>query len=154
MEGEEKWGETRHVEFWIMLMVWDYINETFFVVFLLADDLFKVHKLKPNLKWRQAFDNYLKTMPPYYLLVCSFSPFILPGIMADVTRGVCIIPLPSKSCLCDYDDILGSKHFALLRYVDQIKHFQEISKFLAILSNSNYIKILNVFSVREILNKL
>ncbi|NXQ94593.1 INT6L protein, partial [Sagittarius serpentarius] len=38
------------------------------VVFLVADDLFKVHKLKPNLKWRQAFDNYLKTMPPYYLL--------------------------------------------------------------------------------------
>ncbi|XP_048174676.1 integrator complex subunit 6-like isoform X1 [Corvus hawaiiensis] len=33
-----------------------------------SDDLFKVHKLKPNLKWRQAFDNYLKTMPPYYLL--------------------------------------------------------------------------------------
>ncbi|XP_078403840.1 integrator complex subunit 6 isoform X1 [Cetorhinus maximus] len=32
------------------------------------DDLFKVHKLKPNLKWRQTFENYLKTMPPYYLL--------------------------------------------------------------------------------------
>uniref|UniRef100_A0A8C0GQZ9 Integrator complex subunit 6 like n=1 Tax=Chelonoidis abingdonii TaxID=106734 RepID=A0A8C0GQZ9_CHEAB len=34
----------------------------------LLDDLFKVHKLKPNLKWRQAFDSYLKTMPPYYVL--------------------------------------------------------------------------------------
>ncbi|KAK2084030.1 Integrator complex subunit 6-like [Saguinus oedipus] len=33
-----------------------------------TDDLFKVHKLKPNLKWRQAFDSYLKTLPPYYLL--------------------------------------------------------------------------------------
>ncbi|XP_072127188.1 integrator complex subunit 6 isoform X2 [Mobula birostris] len=32
------------------------------------DDLLKVHKLKPNLKWRQTFDNYLKIMPPYYLL--------------------------------------------------------------------------------------
>ncbi|XP_055500080.1 integrator complex subunit 6 isoform X1 [Leucoraja erinacea] len=32
------------------------------------DDLFKVHKLKPNLKWRQTFDNYLKTMPPYYMV--------------------------------------------------------------------------------------
>ncbi|XP_060688356.1 integrator complex subunit 6 isoform X3 [Hemiscyllium ocellatum] len=32
------------------------------------DDLFKVHKLKPNMKWRQTFENYLKTMPPYYLL--------------------------------------------------------------------------------------
>ncbi|XP_014742936.1 PREDICTED: protein DDX26B-like isoform X1 [Sturnus vulgaris] len=38
------------------------------VLLPLLDDLFKVHKLKPNLKWRQAFDNYLKTMPPYYLL--------------------------------------------------------------------------------------
>uniref|UniRef100_A0A8D0X315 VWFA domain-containing protein n=1 Tax=Sus scrofa TaxID=9823 RepID=A0A8D0X315_PIG len=35
---------------------------------VLHDDLFKVHKLKPNLKWRQAFDSYLKTLPPYYLL--------------------------------------------------------------------------------------
>ncbi|XP_005301117.1 integrator complex subunit 6-like isoform X1 [Chrysemys picta bellii] len=34
----------------------------------LLDDLFKVHKFKPNLKWRQAFDSYLKTMPPYYVL--------------------------------------------------------------------------------------
>lgn len=38
------------------------------VVLPLLDDLFKVHKLKPNLKWRQAFEMYLKTMPPYYLL--------------------------------------------------------------------------------------
>lgn len=35
----------------------------------LLDDLFKVHKLKPNVKWRQAFEIYLKTMPPYYLMV-------------------------------------------------------------------------------------
>lgn len=34
----------------------------------LLDDLFKLHKLKPTLKWRQAFDNYLKTMPPYFLM--------------------------------------------------------------------------------------
>ena len=34
-----------------------------------TDDLFKVHKLKPNLKWRQAFEIYLKSMPPYFLLV-------------------------------------------------------------------------------------
>ncbi|KAM4662549.1 integrator complex subunit 6-like isoform 1-T1 [Discoglossus pictus] len=38
------------------------------VLLPLLDDLFKVHKLKPTLKWRQAFDNYLKTMPPYFLL--------------------------------------------------------------------------------------
>uniref|UniRef100_H0UT48 Integrator complex subunit 6 n=1 Tax=Cavia porcellus TaxID=10141 RepID=H0UT48_CAVPO len=30
-------------------------------------DLFKVHKAKPTLKWRQSFESYLKTMPPYYL---------------------------------------------------------------------------------------
>uniref|UniRef100_A0A8C2YW13 Integrator complex subunit 6 like n=1 Tax=Cyclopterus lumpus TaxID=8103 RepID=A0A8C2YW13_CYCLU len=36
------------------------------VLLPLLDDLFKVHKLKPNLKWRQAFEMYLKTMPPYF----------------------------------------------------------------------------------------
>ncbi|XP_025022805.1 integrator complex subunit 6-like isoform X1 [Python bivittatus] len=38
------------------------------VLLPLLDDLFKFHKLKPNLKWRQALDSYLKTMPPYYLV--------------------------------------------------------------------------------------
>uniref|UniRef100_A0A8C1K1X3 Integrator complex subunit 6 n=1 Tax=Cyprinus carpio TaxID=7962 RepID=A0A8C1K1X3_CYPCA len=38
------------------------------VLLPLLDDLFKVHKLKPNLKWRQAFEMYLKSMPPYFLL--------------------------------------------------------------------------------------
>ncbi|XP_077001338.1 integrator complex subunit 6-like isoform X6 [Tamandua tetradactyla] len=38
------------------------------VLLPLLDDLFKVHKLKPNLKWRQAFDSYLKTLPPYFIL--------------------------------------------------------------------------------------
>lgn len=37
------------------------------VVFLSTDDLIKVHKFKPTLKWRQSFENYLKTMPPYYI---------------------------------------------------------------------------------------
>lgn len=41
-----------------------------FVCFLIiADDLIKVHKFKPTLKWRQSFENYLKTMPPYYYTV-------------------------------------------------------------------------------------
>lgn len=48
--------------FWANIITW----------FCVADDLFKVHKLKPNLKWRQAFDSYLKTLPPYYLIVCIF----------------------------------------------------------------------------------
>ncbi|XP_069068587.1 integrator complex subunit 6-like [Pleurodeles waltl] len=38
------------------------------VLLPLLDDLFKVHKLKPDVKWRQAFDCYLKTIPPYFLL--------------------------------------------------------------------------------------
>ncbi|KAI1903086.1 hypothetical protein AGOR_G00023590 [Albula goreensis] len=38
------------------------------VLLPLLDDLFKVHKLKPNMKWRQAFEIYLKSMPPYFLL--------------------------------------------------------------------------------------
>ncbi|XP_044161878.1 integrator complex subunit 6-like isoform X3 [Bufo gargarizans] len=38
------------------------------VLLPLLDDLFKLHKLKPTLKWRQSFENYLKTMPPYFLM--------------------------------------------------------------------------------------
>ncbi|XP_066266494.1 integrator complex subunit 6-B-like isoform X2 [Branchiostoma lanceolatum] len=37
------------------------------VLLPLLDELFKVHKLKPNAKWRTAFDNYLKSMPSYYM---------------------------------------------------------------------------------------
>ncbi|XP_075055170.1 integrator complex subunit 6 isoform X2 [Mixophyes fleayi] len=37
------------------------------VLLPLLDDLFKVHKAKPSLKWRQLFENYLKAMPPYYI---------------------------------------------------------------------------------------
>ncbi|KAE8627178.1 hypothetical protein XENTR_v10006897 [Xenopus tropicalis] len=37
------------------------------VLLPLLDDLFKIHKNKPPLKWRQLFENYLKTMPPYYI---------------------------------------------------------------------------------------
>lgn len=40
---------------------------------LIADDLIKVHKFKPTLKWRQSFENYLKTMPPYYIGVSYHS---------------------------------------------------------------------------------
>ncbi|XP_053561535.1 integrator complex subunit 6 [Bombina bombina] len=37
------------------------------VLLPLLDDLFKIHKSKPSLKWRQQFENYLKAMPPYYI---------------------------------------------------------------------------------------
>lgn len=35
--------------------------------FTISDDLLRVHKFKPTVKWRQSFENYLKTMPPYYI---------------------------------------------------------------------------------------
>ena len=38
-------------------------------VFLFADELFRIHKLKPTTQWRQRFDNYIKTMPGYYAQV-------------------------------------------------------------------------------------
>ena len=36
-----------------------------------ADELFKVHKLKPNQSWRHQFDSYLKTIPVYYAAVSA-----------------------------------------------------------------------------------
>ncbi|XP_067404138.1 integrator complex subunit 6-like isoform X4 [Emydura macquarii macquarii] len=56
------------------------------VLLPLLDDLFKVHKLKPNLKWRQAFDSYLKTMPPYYLLTKIESERIIGSVGKKVPQ--------------------------------------------------------------------
>lgn len=42
---------------------------------IFEDDLIKVHKFKPTIKWRQSFENYLKTMPPYYIGVNSLVLF-------------------------------------------------------------------------------
>ncbi|KAG7253867.1 hypothetical protein CRUP_024754 [Coryphaenoides rupestris] len=44
-----------------------------------------VHKLKPNLKWRQALESYLKTMPPYYLMPLKKALRMMgvPHLMAD-----------------------------------------------------------------------
>lgn len=36
------------------------------VLLPLLDDLFKTHRLKPTKEWRMQFENYLRTMPPYY----------------------------------------------------------------------------------------
>ncbi|KAK4305504.1 hypothetical protein Pmani_022610 [Petrolisthes manimaculis] len=36
------------------------------VLLPLLDDLFKTHRLKPTKEWRTQFENYLRTMPPYY----------------------------------------------------------------------------------------
>ncbi|XP_037636315.1 integrator complex subunit 6 [Sebastes umbrosus] len=55
------------------------------VLLPLLDDLFKVHKLKPNLKWRQSFEMYLKTMPPYFLLPLKKALRMMgaPNLIAD-----------------------------------------------------------------------
>ncbi|KAM9376271.1 integrator complex subunit 6 [Pholidichthys leucotaenia] len=55
------------------------------VLLPLLDDFFKVHKMKPNLKWRQAFEMYLKTMPPYYLLPLKKALRMMgaPNLIAD-----------------------------------------------------------------------
>ncbi|XP_078544704.1 integrator complex subunit 6-like isoform X2 [Lissotriton helveticus] len=50
------------------------------VLLPLLDDLFKVHKLKPDVKWRRAFDCYLKTIPPYFLLTKLESERILASV--------------------------------------------------------------------------
>ncbi|KAA0193037.1 hypothetical protein HAZT_HAZT004906 [Hyalella azteca] len=36
------------------------------VLLPLLEDLFKTHRQKPSKEWRQQFDTYLRTMPPYY----------------------------------------------------------------------------------------
>lgn len=53
------------------------IHTSFFLFLLNADDLIKVHKFKPTIKWRQSFENYLKTMPPYYIGVSVFFPHLI-----------------------------------------------------------------------------
>ncbi|KAM6923892.1 integrator complex subunit 6 [Xenentodon cancila] len=55
------------------------------VLLPLLDDLFKVHKLKANIKWQQAFEMYLKTMPPYYLLPLKKALRMMgaPNLIAD-----------------------------------------------------------------------
>lgn len=44
------------------------------VLLPLLDDLFKTHRLKPTKEWRIQFDNYLRTMPPYYANVSVHLP--------------------------------------------------------------------------------
>ncbi|XP_049622617.1 integrator complex subunit 6-like isoform X3 [Suncus etruscus] len=50
------------------------------VLLPLLDDLFKVHKLKPNMRWRQTFESYLKTLPQYYLLTKLESERLLASV--------------------------------------------------------------------------
>lgn len=55
------------------------------VLLPLLDDLIKVHKFKPTIKWRQSFENYLKTMPPYYIGSLKKALRIMgaPNLLAD-----------------------------------------------------------------------
>lgn len=55
------------------------------VVLPLLDDLIVVHKFKPPVKWRQSFENYLKTMPPYYIpaLRKALRMMGAPNLLAD-----------------------------------------------------------------------
>ncbi|KAG7467270.1 hypothetical protein MATL_G00151670 [Megalops atlanticus] len=55
------------------------------VLLPLLDDLLRVHKFKPTLKWRQSFENYLKTMPPYYIgaLRKALRTMGAPNLLAD-----------------------------------------------------------------------
>lgn len=47
------------------------------VLLPLLDELFKVHRLKPNNEWRTQFQNYMRTMPAYYAAVSSNFFFFL-----------------------------------------------------------------------------
>ncbi|KAF6733777.1 Integrator complex subunit 6 [Oryzias melastigma] len=55
------------------------------VLLPLLDDLIKVHKFKPTIKWRQSFETYLKTMPPYYIGPLRKAMRIMgaPNLLAD-----------------------------------------------------------------------
>uniref|UniRef100_A0A8B9GXJ3 Integrator complex subunit 6 n=1 Tax=Astyanax mexicanus TaxID=7994 RepID=A0A8B9GXJ3_ASTMX len=55
------------------------------VVLPLLDDLIRVHKFKPTVKWRQSFETYLKTMPPYYItpLRKALRMMGAPNLLAD-----------------------------------------------------------------------
>uniref|UniRef100_A0A8C9WKM9 Integrator complex subunit 6 n=1 Tax=Scleropages formosus TaxID=113540 RepID=A0A8C9WKM9_SCLFO len=55
------------------------------VLLPLLDDLCKVHKFKPTMKWRQSFENYLKTLPPYYIgpLRKALRMMGAPNLLAD-----------------------------------------------------------------------
>ena len=38
----------------------------------ILDELFKIHKCKPSLKWKQSFEDYLRKLPSYYIGVMFF----------------------------------------------------------------------------------
>lgn len=69
--------------------------------FIFQDDLIKVHKFKPTIKWRQSFENYLKTMPPYYIGVNWFSLFTLIFIWSSLNQNRNTSQILHKNYCCD-----------------------------------------------------
>uniref|UniRef100_A0A8C4VU97 Integrator complex subunit 6 n=1 Tax=Gopherus evgoodei TaxID=1825980 RepID=A0A8C4VU97_9SAUR len=86
------------------------------VLLPLLDDLFKVHKAKPTLKWRQSFESYLKTMPPYYLgpLKKAVRMMGAPNLIADgVEYGlsysvIAYLKKLSQQAKIESDRVIGS----------------------------------------------
>ncbi|XP_068602308.1 integrator complex subunit 6 [Brachionichthys hirsutus] len=92
------------------------------VLLPLLDDLIKVHKFKPTIKWRQSFENYLKTMPPYYIGSLRKGLRIMgaPNLLADSMEYglsysvVSYLKKLSQQSKIEYDRLIGSigKKFA------------------------------------------
>uniref|UniRef100_A0A667Z7W4 Integrator complex subunit 6 like n=1 Tax=Myripristis murdjan TaxID=586833 RepID=A0A667Z7W4_9TELE len=111
------------------------------VLLPLLDDLFKVHKLKPNLKWRQAFEMYLKTMPSYYLLakIESDRLIVSVGKKAPQETGIKVKNHSSALSLahrCDFKQLLqGITGEVPLRLADI--NFKEFAGFQIALLNKD-----------------
>jgi hypothetical protein len=68
--------------------------------------LFKVHKGKPTPKWRQQFENYLKTMPSYYAGV-SFHVMLTKKSMKKLKSIKTIDPYFLKNMNLPQSKIIG-----------------------------------------------
>ncbi|CAL8267490.1 unnamed protein product [Lota lota] len=85
------------------------------VLLPLLDDLIKVHKFKPTVKWRQSFENYLKSMPPYYIGPLKKALRIMgaPNLLADNEYGlsysvVSYLKKLSQQSKIEYDRLIAS----------------------------------------------
>uniref|UniRef100_A0A8C5CXA3 Integrator complex subunit 6 n=1 Tax=Gadus morhua TaxID=8049 RepID=A0A8C5CXA3_GADMO len=85
------------------------------VLLPLLDDLIKVHKFKPTIKWRQSFENYLKSMPPYYIGPLKKALRIMgaPNLLADNEYGlsysvVSYLKKLSQQSKIEYDRLIAS----------------------------------------------
>ncbi|XP_054453396.1 integrator complex subunit 6 isoform X2 [Anoplopoma fimbria] len=111
------------------------------VLLPLLDDLFKVHKLKPNIKWRQAFEMYLKTMPPYFFLPLKKALRMMgaPNLIADTLDcglSYSVISHLKKLSQQDFKQLLqGITGEGPLRLVDM--NFKEFAGFQIALLNKD-----------------